>query len=238
MTNCARATFFAITASVALSACGGDDSSPGASRPEQTRAAAAADRTVARSSVLVLSDLPPGWTIFDDRTGDTAPTRCEAVTKARATTSARATSRSFDHVPTGQVTQTVYLFATEPLARAAFHRFVSAAARTCLASQVKGTMSARATKDVTFGHLTAGDLAIEPVGDERGGDNVTIDYTASGNAATLDLNFVFVRAGRGVSALALINETGTVDATLRSRLEQRAVSRLRRALSVAGRPTS
>ena len=75
-------------------------------------------------------------------------------------------------------------------------------------------------------------LRVARVGDQSTAHRIAVDYRASdGAVATVTLDLVYVREGRGLSLLALVDDVDTFDAKLRGRLTSTAGNRLRRLLA-------
>ena len=224
MTRLSRA---ALLATGAIVAAGAPGTAISAVVPTHARATAVADATTARRAVLRLADLPGGWTASDP--GSTRkPSACAGIKQARAAVTARRNSQDFDHSP-NHVSHTVYLYADVKRARSAYAKLTSAATRTCVSAETRTKLEA--TLD-TVGAVRATTLKIARVGDQSTADRYALDYRADGGAtATVTVTLVYVREGRGLSLLALVDETGTFDARLRTRLTSVAGGRLRKLLS-------
>jgi hypothetical protein len=189
--------------------------------------AATADRAIAPRAVLRLADLPGGWTA-SPRGSSRSASACAGYRRARASVSARSNSRNFSHV-TSQASHTVYLYADVRRARAGFRELTSTASRRCVGAETKTKLESLRS---TLGAARTTRLRIGRIGDQSAMDRIAVDYLDSDGAmATLTLDLVFVRAGRGLSLLALVDEIGTFDARLRARLAGTAGRRLRRLLA-------
>jgi hypothetical protein len=189
--------------------------------------AATADRVTAPRAVLRLADLPAGWTA-SPRSGARTPSACAGYRRARAAVSAHANSQNFSHL-SSQASHTVYLYANARRARSAFGRLTSAAARRCVGAETKTKLERLRS---TVGAARTSRLRIARVGDQSAMDRIAVDYRASdGETATLTLDLVYVREGRGLSLFALVDETTTFDARLRARLTSTADRRLRKLLA-------
>jgi hypothetical protein len=123
----------------------------------------------------------------------------------------------------------VYLYADVRRARSAYAKLTSAATRRCVSAETKTKLE---STGATLGAMRTSRLKIARVGDQSTADRIAVDYRASGGgAATLTLDLVYVREGRGLSLLALVDETGAFDAQLRTRLTSIAGRRLRNLLA-------
>lgn len=218
MTKSVRATFTVIAASLALGACGGGDKSP--------------DTPAARKAVLVLADLPAGWTASDNGDVRSEARLCPSVKRARDGASGRASSKQFDHVPTGQATSSVYVYADEARARTAYRDLTSQGTWDCLGSREFDVLDANAAKNVKLGDTILTDRPIDPVGTQRHVSHVTILYTTPRDSLAVGTDFVFVRQGRGIATLILIDErSSSFDESVRNRLGRIAARKLRDALA-------
>ena len=230
MTHPNRAAVLALLVAAAA-ATAATPNTPGraAAAPAPVAAAAAssaADRVTARRALLRLADFPDGWTA-SARTSAAKPSACAGFKRARATRSAHRSSPSFSSV-TSQASHAVDLYANVRRARSAFAGLTSAAARTCVGDETKTKLG---TIRTTVGAARTSTLRIARVGDQSAAARISVDYSASDGAArTVTLDLVFVREGRGLSLLALVDDIDTFDAKLRGRLTSTAGSRLRRLL--------
>jgi hypothetical protein len=214
MSRASRATALVLTAG-ALGAV-----APGA-------VAATADRVTAPRAVLRLADLPAGWAA-SPRSGARTPSACAGYRRARASVSARSNSQNFSHL-TSQASHAVYLYATVRRARSAFGQLTSAPARRCVGAETKTKLERLRS---TVGAARTSRLRIARVGDQSAMDRIAVDYrTSDDEMATLTLDLVYVREGRGLSLLALVDDSATFDARLRARLTSTADRRLRRPLA-------
>jgi hypothetical protein len=191
------------------------------------RAAAATDATTARRAILRLTDLPGGWNATDPGSAR-KPSACAGIRQARAAVTARRNSLDFDRSP-NQVSHTVYLYANAGRARSSYAKLTSAATRRCVSAETKTKLEAALD---TVGAVRTSTVRIARVGAQSRADRFALDYRADGGAiTTFTLTLVYVREGRGLSLLALVDETGTFDAKLRARLTSLAGSRLRKLLA-------
>ncbi len=215
-------TLIVLTASFAIAACGGS---------QDKQRDAARERVAANASLLTIADLPSSWTEADV-IKEPVPSNCPSVKAARAAVSARATTPNFDHEPTGQVTHTIYLYEDEEQARKIYAGIVTPATRKCLGSGVRKRIATEA-EDVDVGGVRTRALKIDRVGDATSGARVTLGYGTTGVHFRLSADLIFVREGRGLSSLVLVDETGFFDKLLRERLIGKAQRKLRAALVVA-----
>jgi hypothetical protein len=226
---------------LAFAGCGGDDDtskdSGATGKTDAPRTAAAqtpADDATARSALIKLSDMPTGWT-SEDGDHESKPSKCQAVRDARAATSGRATSAAFNHEPTGQVQQAVYLYADEQETTDHFSALTTPETRKCLGEALEGVIVDGVDKDVKVGDARTGELRIDPVGDESSGSRIYLDYSSKGIDLTLNADLIFVRKGRGLTLITEIDELGEFDSQLREELTTLAYRRLRNALNTTGR---
>ena len=240
MTKPIRATLIPIFASFALAACGGNDGpatqqgprpAPSTDASTESTSPAADDKAAIRKALLVLTDLPTGWTGSDDE-DESDPSDCAAIRSARSAASARDSSRDFAHQPTGQVSHSVYLYSDEQRAASAYRDLVTQESRTCLGSQLRDRLSRETVqKDVKVGDVETSELAIDPAGEQSSASRVSLDYSTSGLDLTLATDLVYIREGRGISFLVLVDETATFDEQLRARLASVVARKLRNAVA-------
>jgi hypothetical protein len=185
---------------------------------------------VARRSLLQLADLPADWTASEQ--DNRSEPKCSAVKRVRRAASARSSSAGFSHRPTGEVAHYVYVFADDQQAEAAYGALVARDTRQCIGSQLRERFAnLAATRNVSVGNVETSVLVIDPVGQQSSAARITIGYaTSSEPNITLNVDVLFVRDGRGISALLLTDETDSFYEALRARLASIADRRLRNAL--------
>ncbi|MEY2513267.1 MAG: hypothetical protein QOJ89_625 [bacterium] len=115
-------------------------------------------------------------------------------------------------------------------ARSAYAKLASVAARRCVGAET--TTKLENGGRVLLAPVRTSSLKIARIGDQSAADRIAVDYRSSGGGvATLTLDLVFVRERRGLSLLALVDDSDTFDAPLRTRLVSTAGRRLRKLLA-------
>ena len=181
----------------------------------------AADQRIATDAQLKLSDFPSGWEQKGNTEESKNETGCEGVAAAQASATAKKTSPDFEH-SNELAESSAYMYSDMSGATQAFSQLSSQSTRTCLADAlVKGV-----TSEATIGKITSGQVSIPPLGDERAAARVAIPASAEGKTVTAYLEPVFVRTGRAVATLMLLNFATPFDTTLRDKLATTVVDRL------------
>jgi len=224
----------ALAASLALTACGGDD------EPTAPRAPARTDTTtgpagakITAEAVLRAADLPNGWAsaLREDLREQSD---CAAFKEARAASSAHVLSRTFSHSSEGSVSQTVYLYDDEQQARGLYRKLVSLETRKCRGLFTRDRLKRLFKTNIKAGDVGSSEPPLDPAGDESHAVRITVDYTRSKRSRRLRQDLIFVRVGRGISISSFINETQPFDKQLRARLTRTAARKLSAALALGG----
>ena len=151
--------------------------------------------------------------------------------EARAAVSARKASPVFRHVPLGQVTHTVYLYADERRTIDAFDELSAPKTRDCYATEFKALTAKSANerwRPVTSRRPRLRNRFRRGTGR---GLRIALKYEIAAQSGTLTADLVLVRVERGVSLLTLADEMNPIDAKLRGRLVTTIVRKLDRALA-------
>ncbi len=215
---------------LALAACGGSDGDGDETAATTSTATKATEQRIAGASALSLKDLPKKWFVAAD-SSDSSRFTCKPVLEARAAVSARKASPVFQHIPLGQVTHTVYLYADERRAIDAFDKLTAPKTRDCYATEFKALTAKSADGGLEAGDVTATELEIDSAGAQSSGLRIALKYEIAAQSGTLTADLVLVRVGRGVSLLTLADEMNPIDAKLRGRLVTTMVRKLDRALA-------
>lgn len=246
MMTVARRFLVAFPVIIGLAACGssstttvtattspttGTTTSPAPTTTQTTTGSAAADQRVARDAQLKLSDFPSGWEQKDRTQEAKAWAACQGVDAAKAAASARQTSPDFaerNHTYAGNF---AYIYADVPTATRAFGELSSEHTRTCLGDALAKYLPGQVREGAEIGKITTGQVAMQPVGDERTLTRLTVPLKANGLNVDVTLDLVFVRVGRGIAGLQFQDVLSPFDETLRTRLTTTAVDRLKTALA-------
>jgi len=221
----AVATSLSILASLGLGACvGGSGGKANAGHSPE-------DTAIAKRSLLVGADLPAGWT--GSPSAETPARRqCPSTRRARAAASARATSPDFALRPTAEASNTVYVFADIARARKAMLDLSSHGTYDCLSSREFDALDEQKGKGTKLGDVILTDRPLDPVGEQRHIDHVTILYSTPADRLAVGTDFVFIRQGRGISALVMLDKrSSSFDEGLRNRLAATAARKLEAALA-------
>ena len=226
---------------VALGGCGSASESQSSPAPSKTspdpapttksaKQSTVADRQLASGALLRLADLPSGWTASDD-TDESSDTPCEQIKTAKAQTSARSNAPHFNKGDDTQVSDTVYVYADEDVAKRNFVALASQALRVCVGHQLGDGMKKSVGGKATVGKAATSQLGIDAVGEQSAGAHITFPLSTQGIDIDVNLDLVIVRQGRGISLLLLIDSFTEFDNDLRSQLTSTAAKRLQTALA-------
>ncbi|MFP5316968.1 MAG: hypothetical protein ACLGI2_01595 [Acidimicrobiia bacterium] len=214
----------ALVATVVLAACGGDGESAAPTTTSTTPSPVQLDKQRAQRAVLSLADLP-GYTedAPDPDDEDQAVASADECVEANALLlrlgedddPRGAASADFGR-EAHTVSSSVTFAETDEEARQAIAVLNRGATITCLSTAL--TEELRATPGFTNVRVTSSKLPGVTAGDENVGYRLVTRGTAAGQAVTINLEFTFVRVGRGVSVLQSVSETSTFPAADRARL--------------------
>lgn len=220
---------------LALGACG--SSSP-TSGPGTTVPSKAADLALARKSLVVLSDLPSGWTASGKITAGSGSNSgvpgaklagCIGVSKAVLETNWPTENSPTFADPTGvdSVSDQVEAFPDATKAQADFSSFANPKTPSCLATVLGPAIRQQAQKGggagVTVGTITASRLSTPSIGDESGEMELQVPITAPNGSTTLYLNLLVVTRGRLETTLTLTSPGAVFDPTLAQQVGGAAV---------------
>lgn len=222
--------------------CGGSDSnsaSTAAATASQSRTTPskppvenAADQRIAEAGKLRLSDFPSGF-VQSDESEDSIAGSCNGVEQAKNATNRHDDAPDFQKGDNTQATNTVYVYADEASAHSGFLSLSSRATRECISKQLSAYLAKQAkstgpgdTEAVTIGKPTTGEVAIDAVGDEQSGGRVSVPVSSQGLDVDLEIDVVFVRVGRAVSALVFTDVPSPFDGDLRAQLTRKVARRL------------
>lgn len=222
----------AAVAAVVLSGCGESASNPthagAASTPTSTTAEhpRGVDRTLARSALLQLDDLPVDWT--SERHADEVD--CPAY--AEADSHPGAMSPDFHSTEGVLVSQRVVLLESAADADALIDRLIAQDTVDCLGQRFEDTTQDNGDR-VEVGDIGVARLNVAANGDRVEALRITVPLSASGIDVTVYLDEIVTRVDRGVTMVVVGSEFAPPDDDLRARLTGRAAQLLGTALDSA-----
>lgn len=194
----------------------------------------------ARTELLRLSDLPPGWTTSpasnsNNTTGDAQIAKCLGVPTSFITYNPpQVSSPEFDQRSAGlSVNDSIAIFPNATILAAQYRLFASAKTVACF-SQVfnspalKSALARQIGPGATVGHMVV-TRAPRPPGRDRGAAvQLVIPVTANGTSLTITMQEVIIVSGLRAVTLNLVSALGLpFPATLTSHLEAVSAQRLR-----------
>ena len=214
----------AILAAVLLAACGDDGESAAPTTTSTTLSQAQLDKQQAQRAVLSLADLP-GYTEDapdpDDEdeefsSGEECIENNALLLRLGEDDDPRGASSADFSREAHTVSSSVTYGETDEEARQAIAVLNRGAVATCLSTAL--TEQLQATPGFGNVRVTNSKLPGVTAGDENVGYRLVTRATAAGQAVTINLEFTFVRVGRGVSVLQAVSETTTFPAADRTRI--------------------
>lgn len=234
-----RAFLLAGAGALLFAGCGGEGSrtvtvvetttAPAATSAAAPATDARADRALARSALLQLSDLPVGWTA----TSDDDPYRIACAAFAAARRMPRAASPDFAHGDEQFASHAVAVYPTSADADAALSELISPNTRTCLGDELKQEIADEAEGEAEVGEVTISELNVEPLGQRSAGLRIHVPISASGLDVDVYSDYVFGQVDRGLTMLSVGATYVAPDEELQATLAKRAVQRLGEALDRA-----
>lgn len=222
---------------LALSAC---SSSTGGASPTPPRSKAA-DLALAKKGLIVLGDLPGGWTATGKVTagsgsGNDVPTTkiaaCLGIDKSEITTQwPTENSPTFaDAQGRSAVTDQVETFPSAARAGTDFSTFSNARTPSCITTVLGPLLRQEAEKGggagTTVGAITATRETFPSVGDRSGEIQLEVPITVSGVSTSLSIDLVEVTKGDLETTLTLTADGTAVDQTLARQTATAAVRRM------------
>lgn len=186
-----------------------------------------ADKALARSALLELSDFPVGWTAAPNR--DPTQIDCAAFNEVRAMP--RGESPDFAHGDEEFGSQAVAVYSAPEDVDKAITKLMSPATLDCLASDLKDSMVENVEDGASIGDVTTAQLNVEPLGQRSAAIRVQVPISAGGVNADLYADYVFSQVDRGLTMLSVGSTYTEPDDELRATLTRRAVQRLSDALN-------
>ena len=196
------------------------------------RSAIAADKRIASSAVLRLTDFPAGWE-ESDKPPSTGHANCAGVAGAKGATTARDVSRTFTMGENEEAESAVYVYSDTATATRWFAQLTNSTTRICLGEEFGKHAARNAKTGVTIGQVSTGSLSIEPVGDERAAGRLTIPVTEGSTTVNVIADLIFVRVERGIAIVPLLGSPTPFDETLGPKLVHDVVNRLTTSLKQA-----
>jgi hypothetical protein len=189
----------------------------------------AADQRIANDARLRLSDLPPGWGAGSSAAQPTADAPCPRLHRAAGWISAAKVSPSFSFSSgaTLAAQSETYVYADTALAKHWFGEFSSRSTRTCLAQILRTELATTVElPGIRIGPIRVRVVSIAPVGDQDSAFRVTVPVSGSGTSLRVDVDVVFVRAGRGLQIFTLGSVGSPFDAGLETSVVKSVSDRL------------
>jgi hypothetical protein len=189
----------------------------------------ARDQRIANDARLRLSDLPPGWMAGSSAAQPTAEAPCPSLRRAAGSISAAKVSPSFSIAtgPTLAAQSETYVYADTALARHWFGRFSGPRTRSCLARILRAELATTVElPGIKIGPIGVGVLSIAPIGDQDSAFRVTVPVSGSGMSFNVDVDVVFVQAGRGLEIFTLGSVGSPFDPGLETSLVTAVTGRL------------
>ena len=116
------------------------------------------------------------------------------------------------------------MFDDEPTAQEAFKLVSGEETQACYSESVSGAFAEQA--GIESGTPQTAPLEVAATGDEHAASRVTLPVKAQGIEATVTIDLVFVRAGRGISLNLFVNALAPFEDALRDQLLAATVARL------------
>ena len=193
----------------------------------------------ARSALLRLSDLPPGWTTSpasnsNNTMGDAQIARCLGVpTSFISYNPPQVNSPEFDQRSTGlSVNDSIAIFPNAKILTAQYRLFASAKTVTCFSRvfnspALKSELARQIGPGATVGHMVVS-RAPRPPGRDRGAAvQLVIPVTANGTSLTITMQEVIIVSGLRTVTLNLVSALGLpFPASLTTHLEAVSAQRL------------
>jgi hypothetical protein len=189
----------------------------------------ARDQRIANDARLRLSDLPPGWMAGSSAARPTADAPCPSLHRAAGWINAAKVSPafSFSSGSTLAAQSETYIYADTSLAKQWFGKFSGRRTRTCLARILRTELeTAVGFPGITIGPIGVEVLSIAPVGDQDSAFRVTVPVSGSGTNFKVEVDVVFVRAGRGLEIFTLGSVRSPFDPALEASLVTSVTGRL------------
>ncbi|HSN03193.1 MAG TPA: hypothetical protein VLS91_06890 [Acidimicrobiales bacterium] len=194
----------------------------------------------ARSELLRLSDLPPGWTTSpantsSNKAGDSQIAKCLGVPTSFITYNPpQVNSPEFDQRSTGlSVNDSIAIFPNAKILAAQYRLFASAKTVACF-SQVfnspalKSALARQIGPGATVGHMVISRAPRPPGRDPGAAVQIVIPVTANGTSLTITMQEVIIVSGLRAVTLNLVSALGLpFPASLSSHLEAVSAQRLR-----------
>jgi hypothetical protein len=189
------------------------------------------DRAAADSALLTVSDLPDGWSAAEDASDDDADAgglaSCLGVEASKSPASA--SSPRFVAEPAA-VSSTVSVLATHREADRAVTAITSPDAAGCLTDALRDALGGPLATDVPDGYQlgtpAVADLPFAELGQDSRAFRVTVPVATPRIDTALYLDVVFVRAGRAVALLTLLDALAPFDSALATQLATTLATRL------------
>lgn len=237
------------TASVPPTSTPSTSGAPSTSTAAPPAGGTEADRRVAATELLVLSDLPAGWrqdgtvwlgvsTSSSAAKSFSAPlsdspdlARCTGVAAAPAAVAGEAGSPTFTDIgDTLLVDDAADVYATVATAQADFPPVSRSAFPRCFLEEFRPTIVAMLASvsgaGSAVGTPVAGSKAYRPYGDQSGAVEVSAPVTVSGDTYTEYIDFLFIRHGRSVTTLTLNSSDAPFPVALAEQLGMRVLAKM------------
>jgi hypothetical protein len=210
----------------AASACG-STSVPGSSGPGTTTPSKAADLALARKGLIVLSDLPSGWTASGKVTSGSGSSGGPSLAKIAAclgvSTAELKENWPTENSPTfnsadgnSTVSDEVEAFPTRAQAATDYATFSNPKTPGCITTIFGPVLRQQAQKGggagTTIGAVTTTRVSFPAFGDQSGELQISMPFSVSGQTISLYLDLVDILKGRQETILSLTT-TGTPLAT-------------------------
>jgi hypothetical protein len=164
------------------------------------------DQRIARDAGLRRSDLPPGWVVKDPSSRPRGDAPCPGIRRAAVDSSGGMISPFFS-ASNGDVLSAqsqTYVYADTAGAQHWFAGFTSRGTRACLAHVLRNALSADGTvPGVTLSPIRLRSLPVAPVGDQDSAFRITVRVSYRIVTLKVNVDTVFVRAGRGIEIFSL-----------------------------------
>ena len=219
---------------VALTGCGGDDSSSDtpSTSPPPTRPQAEVDKERAARTVLTAADLP-GYTEDtspDTQGSDAAVAKCvkdAAILTAKEATNPRTVEgKKFQKTEETSVISKATVAETEDQAKAALNEVRSKTVVDCIGREARAELVKGLDPGVTITSVTVTVQTVAPVGDEATGVRFAVTLTAQGDTARVMSDTTFIRKDREIAFLTTATVNSSFPESERASLATKMAGRM------------